>query len=456
MHTVLTIDDEASIRAAIRRAFPEYEVLEAADAETGLQLVASHSPDIVLLDMKLADRDGLELLPVIRRGVDAPSVIVITAYGNVRTTVEALRAGAYDFVEKPFDIEALGVTIRNALELRGLKDEVGELRARVAKLVGEGEGLLLGNETSISKLRSRIDRLAAVDLPVLILGASGTGKELVARSLHQRGPRKTKPFVVVNCAALPDTLIESELFGHEKGAFTGAHSRFRGRFERAGSGTIFLDEIGDLKSGLQAKLLRVLEDGRFERVGGSTQVQCNARVLAATNRDLDVERRQGRFRDDLFFRLSAGVLRLPLLADRRGDIPLLARHFLQRQREKLRSGPATIAEPAMDALLGYDWPGNIRELRNAMERASLLAEGEEIELEDLPQSILQQRESSAAPAICAESLRDQVEAFEAEVVQSTLARMDGNRRRTALALGISLRSLQYKLSRMRPPRSPKT
>jgi DNA-binding NtrC family response regulator len=449
VRTLVVIDDEESIRSAIVRGFPDYDVGEAATAAAGLALVGSLAPDVVLLDLKLGEASGLDLLPCLAALPHAPAVVVITAFGTVRSTVEALRRGAYDYVEKPFDLDTLRMSIEKAIGYRGLRDEVAFLRARVAGLAGEG-GPLLGGDPEIEKVRGLIPRLAADACPVLVLGASGTGKELVARALHGAGPRAQRPFVVVNCAALPEGLVESELFGHEKGAFTGACTRVRGRFERAEDGTLFLDEIGDLPPGFQAKLLRVLEDGGFERVGGDRTLQCRARVIAATNRDLDAARAAGRFRDDLYFRLSAVVLSLPPLARRRGDILTLAGTFLAGHRERRGGGPVRLGREAAGVLLAYPWPGNVRELKNAMDRASLLAEGDEVELIDLPAAVALAAEGEGPPRDPEDregSLRERVEAFEAEAIRAALGRLGESRTRTARALGISIRALQYKLRR---------
>jgi DNA-binding NtrC family response regulator len=400
------------------------------------------------LDLVMPGRSGLDLLASLADEVDPPPVVVLTATKTVNTAVEAMKRGAVDYITKPFEVEALRIKVRSLLERRELEREVVRLRAEVDER--ERLGGLVGASPPMRELFQTIRRIAASRATVLLQGESGTGKELVARAIHDLGERADQPFVAVNCAALPDQLIESELFGHERGAFTDARERRIGRFETAVGGTLFLDEIGELGIGVQAKLLRALQEKQIERLGGSAPIEVDVRVVAATNRDLEADIAEGRFRADLFYRINVVPIVLPALAERREDIRRLAEHFLAAARADAGRGPSRIARDAIAALERYAWPGNVRELENAIARAVALAEGEVLEIADLPPAIVRASEL--------ETLGDSVRTgqlgfetalgnFEKTLIVEALARADGNQTRAAEQLQITRRSLKLKMDR---------
>ena len=447
MPRILVVDDEPSVQESLRMLFDrEHEVVVAGTAEEALARIAAAPPDLVLLDLVMPGRSGLELLAEIPE--PRPPVVVLTATRTVTTAVEAMKRGAADYVTKPFEVDALRIKVRQLLEHRRLSQEVAALRARV-----EGRdrlGRMLGRSDAMQEVFRTVERAAASEASVLVRGASGTGKELVARALHDLGPRRAEPFVAVNCAALPEALVESELFGHEKGAFTGAHESRAGKFEQAGAGTLFLDEIGELAPPLQAKLLRALEERKVERIGGSGPVEVRARLVCATNRDLEAEVAAGRFREDLYYRVHVVPIALPPLCDRREDVRLLAGHFLATAREAAGRGPRGFSPAALSTLERYAWPGNVRELRNAVERAVVLGEGETLEVSDLPEAIVR--------ATALEALRERVreggldlaaavEQFEAELLREALIREGWNQTRAAERLGVTRRTLKIRMDR---------
>ena len=451
MPRVLVVDDETGVRESLRMLLKsECEVVTADGAEAGLRAVAETPPDLVLLDLVMPGRSGLDVLAELSESASAPPVMVLTATKTVATAVEAMKLGAVDYVTKPFEVAELRIKIRRILERRALEREVARLsdeldeRTRLGALVGRSEAM--------REVFRTIERLADSPATVLIRGESGTGKELAARAIHDLGPRAAGPFVPVNCAAIPDTLMESELFGHERGAFTDARDRRIGRFESATGGTLFLDEIGELPLALQAKLLRALQERVIERVGGGQPIPVDARIIAATNRDLEAEVREGRFREDLFYRIHVVPLVLPPLRDRRDDVRLLAERILARVREKAGRGPSRIARQAREALERHSWPGNVRELENVIERAVALVEGEVLELDDLPESIVQAgRTELLRDAVRSGSLdfEEAVARFEQDLLCEALDRHDWNQTRTADALGITRRQLKLKMDRYR-------
>ena len=380
MARILVVDDEEGIRHVLRQVL-EYEGHEVKTASGGGEALGIHEsfdPDLTFLDVKMDRMDGLEVLGRIRERAPEALVVMISGHGSIETAVEATRRGAYDFLEKPLDTDRILVTIRNALQARGLSQEVTRLRDEV-----ESKYEIVGRSFAIRTVLERIEKVGPTDARVLITGENGSGKELVARALHRVSPRVDEPFVEVNCAAIPAELIESELFGHVKGAFTGAHADRKGKFERADGGTLFLDEIGDMSLSAQAKVLRTLQDGVVTRVGGESSTHVDVRVIAATNKDLAAEIDADRFREDLFFRLNVVPIHVPPLRDRREDIPMLVRHFTERAIEEQRLPPRRLSADAVERLAAMDWPGNVRELKNTVERLLILSRGPEIGVQEV-------------------------------------------------------------------------
>jgi DNA-binding NtrC family response regulator len=386
--TILIVDDEANLRKTLAEILCArgYSILEADDGASAMELLRTATPDLIFTDWKMPKVGGEELLQHLRSRphLAAVPVIVITAYGSSHSAIEAVRLGAYDFVTKPFDLDEIVVTAEKALDHSTLNREVIRLHSSAGQAHTSGAGRLVGTSASMLDVFIMIGKVAETDSTVLICGESGTGKELVAEAIHNYSQRKTKPFVVVNCAALPDNLLETELFGHERGAFTGAVGRRVGRFEMAEGGTIFLDEIGELSPSLQSKLLRVLQERTFERVGGTETIAGNFRVLAATNRDLEASVREKVFREDLYYRLNVVRIQIPALRERRSDIVPLAEHFLRQYSEKNGVQVVGYSDEAILTLQNYSYPGNVRELENMVERAVLMARGRVIMPEHFP------------------------------------------------------------------------
>jgi DNA-binding NtrC family response regulator len=412
MARILIVDDDPHIRQALVERFQarNLDVSHAGSGKEAVSRITREHPDVVLLDLQLPDGDGFWVLRELRdQGVEA-TVVVITAFGTVDKAVQAMKEGAYDFIQKPFEPSLVEETVRRALERCALR--------RVVR-AGAADPVIVGLAGAVELAR----KAARSDATVLLLGESGTGKEVIARALHRWSGRSAGPFVAVNAAALAETLLESELFGHEKGAFTGALARKAGKFELAQGGTIFLDEIGDISAAMQAKLLRVLQERTFERVGGVEPLTVDVRVVAATNRDLKKRVAEGKFREDLYYRLNVVSIGLPPLRERRADIRPLAEHFLRELSPRARLAPETL-----EVLERYDWPGNVRELRNALERATVLQDGEEISPGDLPSEVL-----LSGPA-GADSYHGQIDEFRRRLIRETLARFNGNQTRAAEAL----------------------
>ena len=383
MKTILVVDDEKSVRDSLKMVleFESYEVLFAESGPEALRQAATVPVDLVLLDVKMAGMDGLEVLQRIREKNSELPVIMISGFGSAKAAVEAMKSGAYDFVTKPLKIDELIVTVRNALSSRGLVNEVKELRSQLKNRYAFKN--MIGNSAKMASVFKVMGNAANSSVTVFIHGESGTGKELVAMAIHYNGERKDKPFVVVNCAAIPETLLESELFGYERGAFTGANEKKIGKFEQADGGTMFLDEVGEMSPLTQAKLLRVIEGKEVERIGGHERLKIDVRIISATNKDLSAEIKGGRFREDLYYRLMVFPITLPPLRERKEDIPLLVSHFIEifdKNAAKVKS----ISKEAMELLMNYSWPGNIRELENVIERAVVLCEGDTINLSHLP------------------------------------------------------------------------
>jgi len=437
---VLVIDDEKAIRETLSEILTDegYAVTSVESGEEGLKRLKEENFDLAFLDVWLRDRDGLSVLEAADRRLQEVPVVMISGHANVETAVRAVRLGAYDFLEKPLSLERVILTAQKAIERRDLLAEVASFRGR-----SESEATLLGDSAPMVNLRQEIARVAPTDARVLITGENGTGKELVARSIHRLSSRAESPLVEVNCAAIPDELIESELFGHVRGSFTGATEDRRGKFEEADGGTLFLDEVGDMSAKTQSKVLRALQEGRFTRVGGSRPITSDARVLSATNKNLAGEIRRGAFREDLYFRLAVVPVSVPALRERREDIAPLARHFLLQFSARFGRKPKSLSPAAVEALESYRWPGNVRELKNLIERLMILCPGEEIRREDLPAEIRDAELAAAPPA--GASLRDAREDFERRFILASLKRHRGHVTKTAEALGVERSNLYRKL-----------
>src|SRR3954454_13317105 len=378
---ILVIDDESAIRDSLKMTleYEGYEFIGAATGQEGLTLAEREAPDLVLLDVKMPGMDGLEVLERLRNMNDALPVVVVSGHGTISTAVEATKKGAFDFIEKPFASERVLVSLRNALDSRLLRDENRSLKKAV-----EVRHQMIGESPALKQVMASVGRAAPTNATVLITGESGVGKELVARTIHRNSLRSRERFVQVNCAAIPEELIESELFGHEKGSFTGATEKQMGKFEQADRGTIFLDEVGDMSAKTQAKVLRVLQEGEVERLGSARTIKVDVRVIAATNKNLEEAIQHGEFREDLYFRLNVIPILVPPLRERRDDIPALVQHFARLIGDDHNMKPKRFDAPAMDALTRYRWRGNIRELRNAVERLMIMSPGDVIHVEDLP------------------------------------------------------------------------
>jgi len=449
---ILIIDDEANLLktlATILRA-RGYETLEAANGEEAVELLKRETPDLVFSDWKMPGMGGGEILQHMRNEprLRAIPVIVITAFGSSHTAIEAVRLGAYDFITKPFDMEEITLTAKRALGHSSLNREVAQLRAQMGRGNAAGAGRLIGSSRAMLDVFKMIGKVAETDSTVLICGESGTGKELVAEAVHRYSQRKDMPFVVVNCAALPETLLESELFGHERGAFTGAVARKAGRFEAAEGGTIFLDEIAELSSNLQAKLLRVLQEHTFERVGGTETIHGDFRVLAATNRDLEACVREKVFREDLFYRLNVVCISVPPLRERRSDIVLLAEHFLRRYSDENGLPAVGFSDDAILALQTHSYPGNVRELENMVERAVLMARGRVLMPSHFPGAAGEAGGDGTgrdhAELLCL-PFHKAVAALEKRMIEHALREAGGNKTEAANRLQINRRLLYNKM-----------
>jgi|SRR5882724_2612834 len=445
-HRVLIADDLEASRKGLAALVATwgYEVEEAGDGQEALAKAADSNPAVVITDLVMPKLDGLGLLKAVQAELPFTMVIIITGHGTIETAVGATKDGAYDYLTKPVDVARLRLLVEKAIEKGEALREVNVLRRRVKAVWGHGR--LVGTSKAMQAVFRQIDLAAPTSAPVLIVGASGTGKELAARTLHELSPRGQGPFVAVNCAAIPETLLESEIFGHERGAFTGALERRIGCFELAHQGTIFLDEIAEMSPPLQAKFLRILQDGALKRIGGRSEIKVDVRVLAATNKEPARGLQDGSFREDLYYRLNVFTLSLPLLRARREDIPLLIQAFVEEFDAKYERKVRGVDEAALRLLVAHDWPGNVRQLRNTLERAVISCAGELITAADLPSepvpgSVEEPRASAPHPA--AVKLKD----VEREVILKTLASMGNNKTRAAEALGISLKTLHNKLNR---------
>jgi len=437
---ILVVDDKASMRRVLKEALtgPQVDVDTATNGEDALTKMRRHHYDVVVTDLRMPKLDGIGLVRAGRQIDTDTEFIVVTAYGTIETAVEAMRLGAHDFVSKPFDLDELELKVRRLLK--------AEKRSGTA---GPDEDNMVGTSRELEAVRELIRKVAPSTSSVLITGETGTGKELVARAIHRSSSRRDGPFVAVNCSALPATLLESELFGYEKGAFTGADRQKKGRFELADGGTLFLDEIADTEPAIQGKLLRAVERGEIDRVGGTEPVQVDVRLLAATNQDIHEAARNGQFREDLYYRLNVFAIHLPPLRERREDVSPIAVYMLERAASDLGKKFKGVTDAAIAFLTRYDWPGNIRELANCMERAAVIAESEWIDVGDLPPHLV--AEAAAAASTPAEvepaAFAEQTEQFERKRILESLERHRWNRTRAAEELGIKRTTLQYKIKR---------
>jgi two-component system response regulator AtoC len=441
---ILIVDDDDALRESLGLvlAAEGYEVAAAPGAEAALRELETSPPDVVLCDLRMPGMDGMELLPQLVRRLRGAPVILISAYGSSDLAIEAMKRGAYDYLAKPFQPSEVLLAIRKARERERLRRAHALLERDVQRAVGERP--IVAASPAMIEVLELVERAAEFKATVLLTGESGTGKEVLARAIHAQSPRRGEAFVAVNCGAIPETLLESELFGHSRGAFTGADRARRGLFVEADGGTLFLDEIGELPLALQVKLLRVLQEEEVRPVGESKPRKVDVRVLAATSRDLEREVAGGRFREDLFYRLDVVRVRVPALRDRREDVPLLVDHFLAHFRDALGKPVRSVSEEALARLRAYSWPGNVRELQNVLERAVILARSDRIGLEELPPAVAR-GEEPADPDRPELSLRRARRSLEADLIRRALQATGGNRTHAARLLGISHRALLYKI-----------
>jgi two-component system nitrogen regulation response regulator NtrX len=440
--TIMIVDDEPSILTSLGGALEDegYRILTANDGLRALKKVEEEVPDLVLLDIWMPGMDGIETLKRFRVQHSGVPVIMISGHGSIETAVTATKLGAFDFIEKPLSLEKTLVTVQNALSFRQLKDDNLILRQKA-----ERHFRLTGTSPGIQRLRETIERVAPTQATVLVVGENGTGKELVARAIHRLSPRSSRPLVEVNCAAIPEELIESELFGHEKGAFTGANERRRGRFDLASNGTLFLDEIGDMSLKTQAKILRILQEQRFERVGGTVTIQVDVRIIAATNKDLAQEIKEGRFREDLYYRLNVIPVQVPPLRERREDIPLLIAEFLTEIAVDSGVRQKRIDDRAIEIMARQPWPGNVRELRNLIERLVILVPADVIEVHHLAECFPLAAADAPESALDQPTFRQARMEFERQYLRKKLAEHNWNVSQTAEAIGIERSHLHRKI-----------
>jgi DNA-binding NtrC family response regulator len=442
---ILIVDDDAEVRRALGRSMKRwgYAVREAADLVEGRELLSSEEIDLLLTDLRLPSGDGMELVHLARSLSAQTAVIVLTGYGSVETAVEAMKAGAYDYLTKPVNPEELQIQTERALEQKRLRVDVRRLRARLEDKLSLGN--IIAASPPMKRILETVEQLAGTQVTVLVSGPSGVGKELIADAIQHRSDRRDGPYIKLHCAALAEGVLESELFGHERGAFTGAVKRHAGVFERADGGTLFLDEIGEVPTSTQVKLLRVLQDQRFERVGGEQTLQVDVRLIAATNKDLHAEVAAGRFRDDLFYRLKVVQLAVPPLAERTEDLLPMISRFVAEAAQRNRRPVRGVTPEALEQLTAYDWPGNVRELKNTIEGMVALARGEELTVADLPPEIKGRVERLASTGEIRVPVGWTMEQIEREAIRKTLAANDDNRTRSAEVLGIGLRTLHRKI-----------
>ena len=456
MASILVVDDEASMREFLQILLTKqgHRVSSSADVAGALRRVDERGLDLVITDLRLGAESGIDVLRAVKERSPATEVVMVTAFATTENAIQAMKLGAYDYVLKPFKVDELGLVVQKALERRALVQENRVLRHRVERpRVGVTE--ILGRSAAIEEVRALVEKVGPTRTTVLVSGESGTGKEVVARAIHDRGERRGEPFVAINCGAIPEGLIESELFGHEKGSFTGATDAKAGLFEVAGSGTLFLDEIAELPPQLQVKLLRALQERRIRRVGGKADIAVDARIVAATNRDLQEEVAAGRFREDLFYRLNVIQIRMPALRARREDVPAFLAHFLARFAVEVGKGEMRFSTEAERRLCEYDYPGNVRELANVVERAVTLADGPEIGVADLPPALRAAAGASGLPGTpdavelpdAGLDLQAHLDGIERRILEQALARTRGVKTDAARLLSLTFRSLRYRLAK---------
>ena len=451
MSTILIIDDEPGIRDVLSDVLSDegHDVVVAEDGHAGLAHLAAHSVDLVFLDVWLPNLGGIDVLRRIRAEFPDVAVVMISGHANIKLAVEAVKIGAFDFLEKPLSLERTTTAARNALALAALRRENRTLKNSLF-----AEDTMVGSSEGMRRVRELIEQAAASDSRILVLGENGTGKELVAREVHRKSRRADGPFVEVNCAALPEPLIESELFGHEKGAFTSAHARRRGKLELAHRGTLFLDEIADMSLVTQAKVLRVLQEMRFERVGGEVPIEVDVRVIAATNRDIEALVRERRFREDLYFRVNVVPIRVPALRERLDDLPELVAYFLEKFRRPSEESPRSVSAEGMARLSAYGWPGNVRELKNFVERITIMSEEAVISADSVDRFLGSSEVHGPAGTVAGAAyegltLGDARDRFERDLIAAKLAECGGNVARTAEALGMHAGTLHSKMKKLR-------
>ncbi|MHB1043626.1 MAG: sigma-54-dependent transcriptional regulator [Eubacteriales bacterium] len=442
---ILVVDDEEHMCWALERAMRQegYQVFTTTRGQQGLELIREEAPSLMILDLRMPEMDGMEVLKRAKEMQPKLPVIILTAHGTLETAIEAMKMGAADYITKPFDLDELKIVVKKALMISQLVSEVSFLRSELTKRYGR----IIGESKAIKELRFLIDRVAISNATVLITGESGTGKEVVAVAIHQASPRRDMPFVTVNCAALPEHLLESELFGHEKGAFTGAVARKLGRFELADKGTIFLDEIAEMSLNMQAKFLRFLQEKTFERVGGTETLKVDVRVIAATNRNLMEGIAKATFREDLYYRLNVIPIHLPPLRERKEDLPLLAEHLLQKFHPTYLVN--RIDPVAMKMLCQYHWPGNIRELQNVIERGAIICQGGEIKPDHLPKELHSQQKEIVEGGLLLNFPEEGIslEEVEKELILKAIEKSGGNQTRAAQLLGITRSALLYRVQK---------
>jgi len=448
---ILIVDDEPGVRESLRMVLKEkYEPIAVASGEEALAALPEVKPAVVLLDVLMPGLDGLAVLERLKEQDQHTPVVMLTATKTVKTAVTAMKLGAFDYVTKPFDVEELVIIVERAARDAARDAELESLRWEVGRRYSPSN--IIGNSPRMQSIFRTIAMVAPLKTTVLITGESGTGKELIAKAIHYQSPRAEHPLITLNCAAIPENLIESELFGHERGSFTDAHARKLGQFELADGSSIFLDEIGELAPALQAKLLRVIEQGEFLRVGGKHGIRVDVRIIAATNRDLEQAMREGTFRSDLFYRLNVVSMPLPSLRERHEDIPLLIKHFMTTKSAHIGISEKRLTSDAVDVLLRYPWPGNVRELENVIERILVLSEHDPIEVDDLPEQVRLVREEATSLQQRVlrreKSLADAVDEFERDIIQAALTHANFNQTKAAEVLGTTRRILKYRMDKL--------